>query len=74
MTSTNPSKSFKNVCDAKRVFQHYAKLEVGNPLDLSDAIESFGLMYKKGLSAKTPSQLSKFCDVLVAATRRYVRL
>ena len=59
MTSTNPSKSFKNVCDAKRVFQHYAKLEVENSLDLSEAIESFEIMYKKGLSAKTSSQLSK---------------
>ena len=69
MTSTNPSKSFKNVCDAQRVFQHYAKLEVENSLDLSEAIESFEIMYKKGLSAKTPSQLSKFRDVLVGDSK-----
>ena len=62
MTSTNPSKSFQNVCDAKRVFQHYEKLEVENSLDFSEAIESFEviIMYKRGLSAKTPSRLSNF--------------
>ena len=69
MASTNPSRSFKNVFDAKRVYQHYEKLEVENSLDLSEAIESFEVMYKKGLSAKTPSQLSKFRDVLVGDSK-----
>ena len=69
MASTNPSKSFQNVCDAKRVFQHYEKLEVENSPDLSEAIASFEIMYKKGLSAKTPSQLPKIRDVLVGESK-----
>ena len=69
MTSTNPSKSFQNVCDAKRVYQHYEKLKVENSLSLKEAIESFEVMYKKGLSAKTSSQLSKFRDVLVGDSK-----
>ena len=69
MASTNPSKSFKNVFDAKRVFQHHEKLEVENSLCLSEAIESFEVMYKKWLAAKTPSQLSKFRDVLVGESK-----
>ena len=40
-----------------------------NSLDFSEAIESFEVMYKKGLSAKTPSQLSKFRDVLVGDSK-----
>ena len=64
MTSTNPSKSFKNVFDTKRVYHHYEKLKVENSLCLSESIASFEVMYKKWLAAKTPSQLSKFRDVL----------
>ena len=69
MASTNPSnyKSFQNVCDAKCVFQHDGKLKVENSLGMGEAIESFGVMYKKGLSGKTSSQLSKFRDVFVHA-------
>ena len=69
MIGTNPSKSFKNVCDAKSVMQNYGKLEVENPLDLKEAIGRFEIMYKKGLSAKAPSQLSKFRDVLVGDSK-----
>ena len=69
MTSTNPSKSFKNVCDAKSVLQHYAKLKVENSLDFDEALESFEVLYKKGLSEKTPSQLAKFRDVLVGDSK-----
>ena len=69
MTSTNPSTSFKNVCDAKSAMQHYGKLEVENSLDLNEAIESSEIMYKKWLSAKTSSQLSKFRDVLVGDSK-----
>ena len=69
MSSTNPSKSFQNVCDAKSVFQHYEKLKVENSLSMSEAIESFEVMYKKGLASKTPSQLSKFRDVLVGDSK-----
>ena len=69
MTSTNPSNSFQNVCDAKCVFQHYWKLKVENLLDLSEATESFEVMYKKGLSDETSSQLSKFRDVLVGDSK-----
>ena len=47
MPSTNPSKSLKNVCDAKRVFQHYEKLEVEDSLSLDEAVESFEVFYKK---------------------------
>ena len=50
MTSTNPSKSFQNVCDAKSVFQHYEKLDVENSLSYDEAIESFEVLYKQGLS------------------------
>ena len=69
MTSSNTSKSFQNVCDAKCVFQHYGKLKVENSLDMSEAIESFEVRYKKGLAASTPSQLSKFRDVLVGDSK-----
>ena len=69
MASTNPSKGFKNVCDAERVYQHYDKLKVENPLSLKEAIESFEVLYKKGLAARTPSQLSKFRDVLVGESK-----
>ena len=48
MTSTNPSKSFKSVCNANDVMQHYGKLQVENSLNLSEAIESFEILYKKG--------------------------
>ena len=64
MASTNPSKSFKNVFDATRVYQHYEKLKVENSLTLEEAIESSDCMYKKGLASKAPSQLSKFRGVL----------
>ena len=77
MTSTNPSKSFQNVCDAKCVFQHYEKLDVANSLSYDEAIESFEVLYKKGLASKSPSQLSKFRDVLVGDSKirtRRVRL
>ena len=63
MASTNPSKSFKNVCDAERVYQYYEKLKVENSRTLKEAIESFEILYKKGSAARTPSQLSKFRDV-----------
>ena len=69
MTSTNLSKSFKNVCDAKRVLQHYEKLKVENSLDFDEALENFEFLYKKGLSEKTPSQLAKFRDVLVGDSK-----
>ena len=69
MTSTNPSKSFQNVCDAKCVFQHYEKLDVVNSLSLDEAIESFEVLYKKGLASSTPPQLSKFRDVLVGDSK-----
>ena len=74
--STNPSKSFQNVCDAKRVFQHYEKLKVENSLDLKEAIESFEVMYKKGLSAKTSSDSPSYRSsvMFLWVTRRYVRL
>ena len=65
MASTNPLKSFKNICDAERVYQHYEKLKVENSPSLKEAIESSEVLYKKGLAARTPSQLSKFRDVLV---------
>ena len=73
MTSTNPSKSFQNVCDAKRVFQHYDKLKVEDSLDLGEAIESFEVLYKKGLSEKMPSQLAKFRYVLVGDSTIHVQ-
>ena len=38
-------------------------------LDFSEAIDSFEVMYKKGLASKTPSQLSKFRDVLVGDSK-----
>ena len=38
---------------------------MGNSLDSSEAIESAEIMYKKGLSAAAPSQLSKFRDAYV---------
>ena len=72
MTSTNPSKSFQNVCDVKRVFQHYEKLEVANSLNLKEVIESLEVLYKKWLSAKTPSQL--FHDVLVGDSKMRMAL
>ena len=40
MTSTNPSKSFKNVCDAKHVLKHYEKLKVEDSLDFDEALEA----------------------------------
>ena len=69
MTSTNPSKSFQNVYGAKCVFQRYEKLKVEDSLDLDEALESFEVLYKKGLSEKTPCQLSKFRDVLVGDSK-----
>ena len=69
MASTDPSKSFKNVCDAKFVYQHYEKLKVENSLSSKEAIESFEVLYKKGLATRTPSQLSKFRDVLVGESK-----
>ena len=48
MASTNPLKSFKNVCDAKHVYQHYEKLKVENSLSLKESIEFFEVLYKKG--------------------------
>ena len=69
MTSTNSSKSFQNVCDAKCGFQHYEKLDVANSLSLDEAIESFEVLYKKGLASKSLSQLSKFRDVLVGDSK-----
>ena len=69
MTSTNPSKSFQNVFDGKSVFQHYEKLAVENSLTFDEAIESFEVLYKRGLKSSTPSQLSKFRDVLVGDSK-----
>ena len=69
MTSTNPLKSFQNVCDAKCVFQHYEKSDVANSLSYDEAIESFEVLYKKGLASKSPSQLSKFRDVLAGDSK-----
>ena len=74
MTSTNPLKSFQNVCDAKCVFQHYEKLDVANSLSYNEAIESFEVLYKKGLVSKSPSQLSKFRDVLVGDSKIHTAL
>ena len=54
---------------SKHVFQHYEKLEVENSLGFSESIESFGVMHKRWLSAKTLSQLSKFCDVLMCDSK-----
>ena len=69
MSSTNPSKSFQNVYDAKSIFQHYEKLAVKDSLSYDEAIESFEVLYKKGLASSTPSQLSKFRDVLVGDSK-----
>ena len=69
MTSTNPSKSFQNVYDAKCVFQHYEKLKVPDALDFDEALENFEVLYKKGLAKSTPSQLSKFRDALVGDSK-----
>ena len=69
MSSTNPSKSFQNVCDAECVFQHYEKLDVTDSLSYDEAIESFEVLYKQGLSLAPPSQLAKFRDVLVGESK-----
>ena len=44
MTSTNPSKSFQNVCDAKSVLQHYEKLKVTDALDFDEVLENFEVL------------------------------
>ena len=69
MTSTNPSMSFRNVCDAKRVLQHYEKLKVGNSLDFDEAVESFEVLYNAWLAKSTPAQLAKFRAVLVGDSK-----
>ena len=69
MSSTNPSKSFQNVCDAECVFQHYEKLDVADSLSYDEAIESFEVLYKQGLKSTPPSQLAKFRDVLVGDSK-----
>ena len=74
MTSTNPSKSFQNVCDAKIILQHYEILKVTDALDFVEALENFGVLYKKGLAKGMPSQLAKFCDVLVGNSKMQAAL
>ena len=71
MTSTNPSKSFQGAYDVKCVFQHYEKLKVPDALDFDEALENFDheVLCKEGLAKSTPSQLSKFRDVLVGDSK-----
>ena len=46
-----------------------AKLEVESPPDSGEAAGGFELMYKRGLSAKTPPLLSNSRDVLVCDSK-----
>ena len=69
MTSANPIESFQNVYGVKCVFQYYEKVKVANALDFDEALENFEVLYKMGLTASAPSQLSKFRDVLVGDSK-----
>ena len=69
MASNDPSKSFQNVFDARGIFQHHEKMKVADALEFDEALEKFEIIYKKGLAASAPSQLSKFRDVLVGDSK-----
>ena len=62
-------KSFQDALDVQCVFRHCEKLKVPDALDFDEAIDNFEVLYKKGLAKSTPSQLSKYRDVLVGDSK-----